>query len=173
MAAGVRVTQGAETGAGREVARRWGEDQTSLSPKASEGEAGETEDSAGGGGTRTAVSPQPLPGDELGLLPALLSSLEGWGLGRSGGGCRAFWYRWRRCREAGKPRPRTLPPPNPGTFCELFQAGARCGHRAQNLPALGRGLGVRERRQEPVLGGLLTASGRMADSRARATRGPQ
>lgn len=73
MAAGVKVTQGAETGAGREVARRWGEDQTSLSPKASEGEAGETEDSAGGGGTRAAVSPQPLPGDELGLLPALLS----------------------------------------------------------------------------------------------------
>lgn len=121
MAAGARVTQGAETGAGREVARRWGEDQANLSPKASEGEAGETEDSAGGGGTRAAVCPQPLPGDELGLLPALLSSPEGWGSGRSRGGCRAFRYRWRRCREAGKPRPCALPPTPLAHFVSCFK----------------------------------------------------
>ena len=56
MAAGVRVTQGAETGAGGEVARRWGEERPNLSPEASEGEAGETEDSAGGGGMWAAPS---------------------------------------------------------------------------------------------------------------------
>lgn len=61
MAAGVRVTQREQKPRpGRETARQWGEEQPNLSPRASEDEARDMQDSVG-----AALSLQSCPGDLL------------------------------------------------------------------------------------------------------------
>lgn len=62
MAAGVRVTQREQNPRpGRETARQWGEEQPNLSPRASEDEARDMQDSVG-----AAPSLQSCPGDPCG-----------------------------------------------------------------------------------------------------------
>lgn len=81
MAAGVRVTQREQKPRpGRETARRWGEEQPNLSPKASEDEARDMRDSMG-----AALCLQPFPGDPLwGCFLDLLSYLVVWAKEMSG-----------------------------------------------------------------------------------------